>query len=186
MTKRSKVLTIAGRASARAALVTIPLALAVGMLDVPANAATKTFRDGSDGYAVAPQNNIVAVRVNNGPTNLKVNVRLKKLPVGKRAYVQVAVQPATGPQWILSAKRTTSGRTKAAFQEPTNDEFGGVAVACQGFKVSWNRKAAKVTFMVPQRCVASSAQKYTFKAIAGFWTYKSPGDWTNFFTVKRG
>ena len=98
--------------------------------------------------------------------------------------VFIGTDPATDEGFIAYTGHRPGTAPVTQLWEPTDQEFGGTPVECSGIRAKWRFDVDRVRIVVPQACLASAADRYRFKAVAGF--YKRKGDWTAFRTVKRG
>lgn len=175
------------RARMLTSIVTVLTALLAAVLlsPAPAHAAQGVIRDGRDAGLPA-QMDILRVAVRNDADRVVLKLTFRDLAVRRKAQTKVFIgtRPGTDEGFIAySGYRPASGAVTQLWQ-PTDMEFGGVPVACAGIRGRWRFDRDTVRIVVPQSCLASTASRYRFKAVAGF--YRQVGDYTAFRGIARG
>ncbi|XBB66636.1 hypothetical protein ABFU82_21395 [Nocardioides sp. WV_118_6] len=161
------------------------LLAAVLLSPAPAHAAQGVIRDGREA-ALPAQMDILRVAIRNREDRVVLTLTFRDLKVRRKAQTKVFIgtRPGTDEGFIAySGYRPASGPVTQLWQ-PTDQEFGGVPIACAGVKGRWRFDRDTVRIVVPQSCLASTAARYRFKAVAGF--YRQVGDYTAFRSVARG
>ncbi|KAB2812895.1 hypothetical protein F9L07_14400 [Pimelobacter simplex] len=160
------------------------LLAAVLLSPAPAHAAQGVIRDGRDA-ALPAQMDILRVDIRNRADKVVLRLTFRDLVARRKAQTKVFIgtRPGTDEGFIAySGYRPASGAVTQLWQ-PTDQEFGGVPIACAGIKGRWRFDRNTVRIVVPQACLASSAARYRFKAVAGF--YRQTGDYTAFRSIAR-
>ncbi|WGY01986.1 hypothetical protein QI633_26060 [Nocardioides sp. QY071] len=171
----------------RKLLLTLVVATLAAVLAVPApaRAAVKVIEDGAE-PALPAQMDIVRVRIDNRADRVVLRLTFRDLTETRKAQTKVFIgtDPATDDGFIAYTGHRPGTAPVTQLWQPTDQEFGGTPVECSGIRAKWRFDVDRVRIVVPQACLASPADRYRFKAVAGF--YKRKGDWTAFRTVKRG
>jgi hypothetical protein len=171
----------------RKLLLTFVIATLAAVLAVPApaRAAVKVIDDGVD-PSLPAQMDILRVKIDNRADRVVLKLTFRDLTQTRRAQTKVFIgtDPATEAGFIAYTSHRPGTAPLTQLWEPTDQEFGGTPVECSGIRAKWRFDVDRVRIVVPQACLASSAPRYRFKAVAGF--YKLKGDWTEFRGVKRG
>lgn len=154
-------------------------------LPAPAGAAVKVIDDGPD-PSLPAQMDILRVKIDNRTDRVVLKLTFRDLVETRKAQTKVFIgtQPGTETGFIAYASHRPGTDPVTQLWMPTDQEFGGTPVECSGIRGKWRFDVDRVRIVVPQACLASSAPRYRFKAVAGF--YKLKGDWTEFRGVKRG
>jgi hypothetical protein len=151
----------------------------------PARAAVKVIDDGVD-PSLPAQMDILRVKIDNRADRVVLRLTFRDLTQTRRGRTKVFIgtDPATDAGFIAYTSHRPGTAPITQLWEPTDQEFGGTPVECTGIRGKWRFDVDRVRIVVPQACLASSASRYRFKAVAGFYGLK--GDWTGFRSVKRG
>ncbi len=169
-----------------ASLATLLAGLAL-LVPSPAHAAEKVIDDGPEAE-LPGQMDILQVSIDNRVDRVVLRLDFRDLVREKRAQTKVFIgtRPGTDDDAgfvVYSGYRPAAGARTQLWQ-PTDQEFGGTPVECSGIRGKWRFDRDRVRLVVPQACLESSAPRYRFKAVAGF--FGTRGDWTEFIKVARG
>ncbi|GAA1507322.1 hypothetical protein [Nocardioides humi] len=171
----------------RTLLLTSFVTLLAGLLALPApaGAAVKVIDDGAE-PALPARMDILRVKIDNRADRVVLKLTFRGLDKARKAQTKVFIGTRPGTDEGFIAYSGYRPRTGAVTQlwEPTDQEFGGTPIECSGIRGKWRFDRDRVRIVVPQACLDSTAPRYRFKAVAGF--YKTKGDWTDFVGVKRG
>jgi len=154
-------------------------------LPAPAGAAVKVIDDGPD-PSLPAQMDILRVKIDNRADRVVLKLTFRDLTESRRGQTKVFIgtDPASEAGFIAYSSHRPGTDPVTQLWEPTDQEFGGMPVECSGIRGRWRFDVDRVRIVVPQACLDSTAARYTFKAVAGF--YKLKGDWTEFRGVRRG
>ncbi|TNM38312.1 hypothetical protein FHP29_13635 [Nocardioides albidus] len=178
----SKLLTPLGAVLAGLLSVLIAGTLVV---PAPARAAEKVIDDGAE-PSLPARMDILTVEIDNRVDRVVLRVTFRDLVEERRARTKVFIgtDPATDAGFIAYSRHRPGTEPLTQLWVPTDQEFGGTPVACAGVRGKWRFDKNRVRIVVPQSCLASTATRYRFKAVSGF--YGTVGDWTAFRRVARG
>lgn len=180
-TLRPTLLTVLrGLLSALLLAVLAPLAV-----PVPAHAAVKVIDDGPEASLPARMD-ILTVRIDNRLDRVVLKITFRDLVEHQRSRTKVFIgtDPGSDAGFIAYSRHRPGALPLTELWMPTDQEFGGTPIACEGIRGKWRFDRDRVRIVVPQACLASTAERYRFKAVAGF--YRNVGDWTAFRSVARG
>jgi hypothetical protein len=167
----------------RGMLLTTCCLLLLGLV-APAQAATLTFRDGYT--AGVPENDLRHVRVVNGQHTLSATFALRDLRPGHRSKVEVVYSPrGAAYPYVVVLRRTADGARNASLWR--SDGAHGLAqrLRCSQLRGGWDLARNRITMRLPQQCFPRNARAARVKAMAGFFTYTGPGDFTASRWVRR-
>lgn len=151
----------------------------------PAQADATTFR--SDRTSGVPENDLRMVRVANGDRFLTATFKLRDLRATARSKVELVYTPRSSDYpYVVQLRRTADGEKRT--QLWVSDGAHGLTekVPCAGLKGTWNHRDDKISMKTPQGCFPQNARVSSVKAMAGYWSYTGPGDYTSFRRLARG
>jgi hypothetical protein len=124
------------------------------LLAAPAFADTGSVKDPVGDNAVGPEGpglDITGARFDNGPQRVTVTVSFDSL---RRGDLVVSVAPRGGGGLRLVSYYRPGRPARSFVVAGSFDALGRGRIACKGFRVAWNHRAATARLTMPSGCLA--------------------------------
>lgn len=137
---------------------------------------------------VPSQMDLRKIRVVNDDDVVKATFKLRELHADRRARVELVYTPRNVEfPYVIRLHRKADGTKRAQLWLSDGAHGFQERLPCPELTSVWLLVKDKARMSLPHTCFTEgNAQRARVKALAGFFRFFGPGDWTRFFPVRRG